>query len=693
MKITATRLNACHLFFAVIVLLAFAGQVPANSNATDGDITTNVITLNTNNDDVNPSPDFDGDGTVGLPDFLLFVDQFGFSRDDEEYEARFDLDGDGIIGIGDFLIFVNNFGKKVSSSSPAVTIPDANLRAAIEAALSKASGTPITKYEMKTLTRLTAGAGVEGSAEIRDLTGLEFATNLTNLWLWFNDIPDISVLAGLTNLTTLYLGDSNITDISVLAGLTNLTTLYLSGNNITDISALAGLTNLTTLDLVRNNITDISALVGLTNLTTLDLLDNNIRDISPLAANTGLGSGDVVDVGHNLLDATSINTHIPELQARGVSISFDAILRFTDPQIYNDNVFVLPVSENLVAGNLPLEDYATRFYEYFSDEFDFLMFVANLPQGRAEVPYGAFYRGVKNDVQGIGVRSFFSDRWGSAGKLQGMIYFAAYATYDDSTYGVRHSIFTEGTPLHELMHRWANFVVPTSLGGHWGFSSADGSLGGFDIAKLVNHGGGRYTAGNFAVFTRRYKVGPYSPIELYLAGFIPRKEVPDLWVAEDGEWLRDEGGRSIRADNGYPIFTASRIKTYTIDDIIAEHGPRVPDASQAQKDFRAAVILLISEDYPAIRHILERLSGDVSWLSHTGEDEVEQFNFYEATGGRATIKMDGLSQVQRRVGTKKAVPPSFGTPPPPILDHWEIGNTREDIDRTSRPIPAKVEQP
>ncbi len=63
-----------------------------------------------------PTPDFDGDGIVGVGDFLLFVEQFGFSEDDAGYDARFDLDGDGVIGIGDFLIFVDNFGKVVSSN-------------------------------------------------------------------------------------------------------------------------------------------------------------------------------------------------------------------------------------------------------------------------------------------------------------------------------------------------------------------------------------------------------------------------------------------------------------------------------------------------------------------------------------------------------------------------------------------------
>ena len=61
-----------------------------------------------------PNSDFDGDGTVGIGDFLLFVAQFGLRQGDAGYDARFDLDGDGIIGISDFLLFVNDFGKKTS---------------------------------------------------------------------------------------------------------------------------------------------------------------------------------------------------------------------------------------------------------------------------------------------------------------------------------------------------------------------------------------------------------------------------------------------------------------------------------------------------------------------------------------------------------------------------------------------------
>ena len=65
---------------------------------------------------VTPSPDFDGDGTVSISDFLLFVNHFGLSRGDAGYDAKYDLDSNDGIGISDFLLFVNNFGSQAPSS-------------------------------------------------------------------------------------------------------------------------------------------------------------------------------------------------------------------------------------------------------------------------------------------------------------------------------------------------------------------------------------------------------------------------------------------------------------------------------------------------------------------------------------------------------------------------------------------------
>ena len=222
---------------------------------------------------------------INFADFLQFVGQFGTHQDDGKYEAKYDLNSDGAIGFGDFLIFSGSFGKEAGGGreETQVTIPDANLRVAIETALGKARDAPITRAEITSLTRLVAP-----EKDIRDLNGLEFATGLTSLNLSYNNISDITPLSGLTNLTSLDLSNNNISDITSLSGLTNLTSLDLSNNNISDITSLSGLTNLTWLYLSVNIITDISPLSGLTNLTVLILHDNFFSDISPLSGLTRL---------------------------------------------------------------------------------------------------------------------------------------------------------------------------------------------------------------------------------------------------------------------------------------------------------------------------------------------------------------------------------------------------------------------
>ena len=232
----------------------------------------------------------------------------------------------------------------LTATAQTVNIPDPNLRAAIEAALGKASGVPITVSDMANLTQLEAP-----NANINDLTGLEQATNLTRLNLGTestrgddvnsNSISDLSPLAGLTNLTWLRLRNNSISDISPLAGLTQLTWLNIGGNPmISDISVLSGLTNLGTLWLWGTPmISDISPLTGLTQLTWLSLWGNSISDISPLVANTGLGSGDAVNVRINPLSYLSLHTHIPTLQSRGVTVDFDNQAHLALLKISGDN--------------------------------------------------------------------------------------------------------------------------------------------------------------------------------------------------------------------------------------------------------------------------------------------------------------------------------------------------------------------
>ena len=282
-----------------LALLAVVCHASTGSSASDGHATEHAATVNTNGDDTASIPDFDGDGSIGFGDFLIFAGAFGSRDGDEKYDARYDLSGDGEIGFSDFVIFAQNFGKEVPS--PVVAIPDANLRAAIEAALGKATGAPITVAEMKTLNALFA-PGWEWP-DISDLTGLESATNLTRLHLSHQNLKDVSALSHLTRLTDLRLGFNRIADVSALRDLSNLKRLFLRGNRSVDLSTLAGsgLTNLETLWLGINNLTDVSALGNLANLTELELDHNNLTDVSALSGLTKLkilrlNASDLTDV-------------------------------------------------------------------------------------------------------------------------------------------------------------------------------------------------------------------------------------------------------------------------------------------------------------------------------------------------------------------------------------------------------------
>ena len=197
-----------------------------------------------------------------------------------------------------------------------VHIPDTNLRAVIAETLGKSPNAPITVQEMKRLTKLDA----RNDRGIKDLTGLQFATNLVELYLgWYtgegnqvndlspiaglinlrvlflhhNPISDISPVRGLTNLTDLMLHDTLITDISPVRGLTNLTVLHFHGTEVTDLSPLAGLINLKNLAFAYKGRSDLTPLVGLINLETIFSWENAISDLSLLAGLTKLEKVDL----------------------------------------------------------------------------------------------------------------------------------------------------------------------------------------------------------------------------------------------------------------------------------------------------------------------------------------------------------------------------------------------------------------
>ena len=309
---------------------------------------------------------------------------------------------------------------------------------------------------------------------------------------------------------------------------------------------------------------------------------------------------------------------------------------------FEDTVVVMRIAESLRTAEFDFDALAARFHEYYPDRFDWIVYVSNLPtrnDNEHYTYYGKFFR-VTNAVTGTGVPV------SGSGRLKGNIHLP-YRT-----------ALLRGPALHEFMHQWANWeVVPTARPIHWGFSSANGQLGGFDIDNLVSLGNGRYSAGRFGTIANGGNSVPYSPVELYLAGLIPPGEVPALWVAEDGEWT-DELDES-----GNLIFSASDVEVWTVRRIVREHGSRVPNWLNSQKSFRAAVVLLVDDEFPATPATLRYLADAVRMFSHPGPDDSRLFNFWEATGGRATLRMDGLRGSAGPIDLNRAPEPVGALPP------------------------------
>ena len=166
----------------------------------------------------------------------------------------------------------------LNGSAQNVNIPDANLRAAIAEALGEPSRTVLTKSDMAKLTHFIAH-----DANIMNLTGLEFATELEEIRCNNNLISDLSPLSTLTGLHTIEFRHNVIKDLSPVAGLINLRWLVVPHNLIADLSPVEGLVKLDGLDVSHNVITDFSPLSGLIKLERIWMHENPPADLSPLS--------------------------------------------------------------------------------------------------------------------------------------------------------------------------------------------------------------------------------------------------------------------------------------------------------------------------------------------------------------------------------------------------------------------------
>ena len=274
---------------------------------------------------------------------------------------------------------------------------------------------------------------------------------------------------------------------------------------------------------------------------------------------------------------------------------------------------------SFIEGDGDLKLVSEKAYQYLKDDFDFLIILSVEATRPPDLFFGRS-TGVQNAVEGLGGGTYKnSSAYGSDERLKSIIYMPLT------------EYIKSGPFLHEIMHTWGNKgFIPTTVGGHWGYASTAGQLGGFD--ELEELGGNSYRgkmngSNGFGSFANGGNSIPYGNLELYLMGLIGPDELESIQVAVNPEFVSNSGE-----------FTADEIVTNTAANLIAENGERIPSHINSQKAFKALTVIistkaLSQEKIEAINFNLENFSRASAPDEKWGSTQ----NFWLATQGKASF--------------------------------------------------------
>ncbi|MFO0635000.1 MAG: hypothetical protein U0168_19320 [Nannocystaceae bacterium] len=278
-------------------------------------------------------------------------------------------------------------------------------------------------------------------------------------------------------------------------------------------------------------------------------------------------------------------------------------------------------------GESAMDDVGKAFYAAYPDDYDFLVVYT----AGDDDTLGAYAHAVQDDAHGIGLDGYGPAPYspadaGSAGRLRQINFMNTPALYDD---GHDASIV-----IHETIHHFSAYIelpgTPTEAfllddgWAHWNIHVNTGGPSATGYGDLVDLGGGRFA------FTVMYPL-TVSPLELYLAGWLPPQEVGPMFYVRDASdydppaprfdapWRQGSYGQDAS-------FSGTRVD-FTIDDVIAANGPRTPAFGEAPSDFRFAFVLVcetVDSCDPQALAVVEAQRAAMAT------------QFGDATGGRAS---------------------------------------------------------
>ncbi|HET7540037.1 MAG TPA: hypothetical protein VFK05_09195 [Polyangiaceae bacterium] len=297
------------------------------------------------------------------------------------------------------------------------------------------------------------------------------------------------------------------------------------------------------------------------------------------------------------------------------------------------------------------------FLERYLENYDFVFFFTDhlVPNTNVAAKFEDVTR--KAEPGGTLASEIAAEGYETTGRVRGVI-------------GVQYTAGSQPAIAHEVMHHWGVYLddkfgfgkaLDDANGAalHWGYTSVNGQLGGFDGSTLrcetpanalppnctpLASGRTRYVTGVYAPQTNTFRDVPYAPLELYLMGLLPASEVPPSIQMLTGATFP-----VFSADGLTATTEAAGVTTLNFADIQARHGtpPLLPESA---RHFDAAFVVLSATPVP------DSVMSDVAtWAATFGDRKSSQLlSFKQLTGGRAT--MNTVLGARREVGT--SMPPA-----------------------------------
>lgn len=240
----------------------------------------------------------------------------------------------------------NNITRFTPGTMPAdlgsdVTMPDAALRACISEEL---GGAPITSTSLGGLRFLQCTAA--------DLTGLEHAVNLSNVWL-SGTYTDLTPIAKLPKLEQLHLLGTKVSNLAPLASAPVLRDVSLRNTAVTDFSPLAGVRTLERIHLTSPTLTSLGSKLGGPNVTVVEVEESpRLTDVSALSSMTGLTTIHLQGTGALNLPSLKALTALDELDMAGSKVTSLAALA-GHPSLREINIDATPVTDVAPLATMP----------------------------------------------------------------------------------------------------------------------------------------------------------------------------------------------------------------------------------------------------------------------------------------------------------------------------------------------------